>query len=441
MTASPIPGLAPARPRALPAVARRDLPNGVTVLAVRRGTVPMAEVRLRVEFGQADPACTALLTKTLLSGTARRSAAGLDAELHRVGGRLAAAADADRVVVAGGALSGGLERLLDVLGDVLTGAAYPEDEVAVQRRQLTGQAAAAGNRPQYAALTALNRIVYRAHPYADQSPEPERIAAVTAEDLRALHAERIRPAGATLVIVGAVDPERALDAAEAALGPWAGARTAAVAPPMPPLPPVPNPIAVVDRPGAAQSCLRLALPALGRADPGYPAMQLANTVFGGYFSSRLVENLREDKGYAYTPQSLIVHMRGGSRTAVFVDVPAETTGPALAEIRRELDRLTGTPVGGPELEQARRYAMGSLSLGIAANAELADTLAALCGDGLGLDWIAGHAERLGATTGEEVSAAAARHFRRSDAVTLVLGDAAAVESQVRAFGDVVRMDN
>src|SRR5256885_15958540 len=144
------------------------------------------------------------------------------------------------------------------------------------------------------------------------------------------------PDGAVLVLVGDIDPAAAIDEVESALGRWGGTGPHIELPPQPPL--VPGPLTLVDRPGSVQSSLRLALPGVPRTHPDHAALQLANLVFGGYFSSRWVENIREDKGYTYGPHSLIEHSVAGTILVVSAEVATEVTGPALLETWYELDR-------------------------------------------------------------------------------------------------------
>src|SRR3954467_8283273 len=125
----PLPALGPNRPLKLPKTVERTLPTGLTVIAIRRSAVPLVEVRLRLPFARANLARAAVLTQTLLSGTDELSTVDIAAELQKVGGGLSAGADPDRMLVSGNALVAGLDRLLELLGSVLTGAAYPAQEV------------------------------------------------------------------------------------------------------------------------------------------------------------------------------------------------------------------------------------------------------------------------------------------------------------------------
>ena len=267
-----------------------------------------------------------------------------------------------------------------------------------------------------------------------QTPSVEEVRAVSPEALRALHARRLHPAGATLVIVGDLDPEQAVQTAAKRLGGWNGGGETADLPPIPLL--VPGPLLLVDRPGAVQSSLRFALPAVGRTHPDHAALQLANMIFGGYFSSRWVENIREDKGYTYGPHSVIEHSVAGSTLTVSAEVATEVTAPALVETLYELGRLATVPPDAEELEQARQYALGSLLLGMATQAGLAGLATTYAAYGLRLDYLAEHATRLASATRDDVAAAGATYLAPARAATVILGDAATVAGPLATLSTV-----
>ena len=437
----PLPPLGPNRKLSLPKSAERVLPNGLTVIALRRPSVPLVELRLRIPMATARlnesfQARSALLSQTLLSGTSEMSTVDIAAELQKVGGGLGAGTDPDRLMISGNALVSGLDRVLGILADVLTDAAYPNDEVATERERLVDRIQVALSQPAHIARMALLRRIYGRHPYAAQSPTPGQVRAVTPARLRALHDERLHPAGATLVIVGDLPTGKALDAAEAALSVWDGGGKDVTTPPVPAL--EPGPLTLVDRTDSVQSSMRLALPAVPRTHPDYPALQLANLVFGGYFSSRWVENIREDKGYTYGPHSFIEHSFAGSSLQVSAEVATEVTAPALVETLYELGRIATLPPKEDELEQARQYALGSLQLGMSTQAGLAGLATTYAGFGLRLDFLSDYSARLARITKEEVAEAAARYLAPAGAVTVVLGDAERVESALGAVLPVER---
>ncbi|MBB5824470.1 MULTISPECIES: M16 family metallopeptidase [Micromonospora] len=429
-----LPPLGPNRRLKVPKQAERRLGNGLTVIAVRRPAVPLVELRLWMPTGRTHLARGAMLAQTMLSGTQSMTSVQIAAELQAVGGGLSAGIDPDRLMLSGAGLVTGLDRMLEILADVLTGATYPGQEVGTERDRLVDRIQVAQSQPAHLARTALLRRVYGKHPYAVQTPEPEQVRAVRPAALRRLHAERVHPADAVLVLVGDVQPERALDAAEKALAAWNGGGHTAELPPAPPL--EPGPLLLVDRPGSVQSSLRIALPAVPRTHPDHAALQLANLVFGGYFSSRWVENIREDKGYTYGPHSLVEHSVAGSVLVAGAEVATEVTGPALLETTYELGRLATLPPKPDELEQARQYALGTLQLGMSTQAGLASLTSAFAGSGLRLEFLAEHAARLAKATVDDVAEVAQRYLAPTGAVTVVLGDAERIAPALSAIAPV-----
>ncbi len=427
------------RPRALklPTVADRTLDNGLRVLAVRRPGVPLVEIRLRLPFAgprgkrlTAHVAQAQLLGDTLLSGTDRRDASQIAIELQTLGGQLNATTDADRLGLGGSVLTTGLPGLLDLLGELLTSASYPKREVEGERDRLVHELAIYRSQPSVLAREALLRKMYGDHPYGCDLPRAKDVGAVRPAQLRALHAKRVAPPGGVLTLVGDLSPARAIGLVENALAGWSTKGTGAKTPALPRH--VPGVATLVDRPGAVQTTLRMARPVPGRTDADYPALTLANLVFGGYFSSRWVANIREDKGYTYSPNAVVEHPPAGSRLVLAADVATGVTAPAMLETLYELGRLATVPVGQDELDQARRYAIGSLALGTASQAGIASTLSLLAGAGLGLEWLREHPALLAKVTVDDVRRVALQHFSPSGFTTVLVGDAAAVGTDLAA---------
>jgi len=425
-----LPDLGPNRPLTLPPQAEKKLANGLTVIAIRRAAVPLVEVRLRIPFAGADLAGSALLANTLFSGTDTMSTVQIAAELQAVGGALGAGVDPDRAMVSGNSLASGLDRLMEIMAQVLTGATYPESEVETERARLVDRIQIAQSQPSHLARVALLQRMYGDHPYAIQTPSVTQAQAVGRDQLLGLHSARLLPFGAHLILVGDLDPEKVIEVAERWLGDWAGDVDPVVLPPTPPL--VPGPLVLADRPDSVQSSLRIALPAVPRTHPDHAALQLANLVFGGYFSSRWVENIREDKGYTYGPHSLIDHSIAGSALLVSAEVATEVTAPALVETLYELGRISTRPVEEAELAQARQYALGTLQLGMSTQSGLAGLASTYAGYGLRLDFLAEHSARLAEATLADVATAAEKYLGPAKGVVVVLGDAAVVQESLSA---------
>jgi predicted Zn-dependent peptidase len=434
-----VPSLTEPRPARRLRSTETELDNGLRVIAVRKPGIPLVELRLRIPFLSAKPehpARAMLLAEALLTGAAGYDRSGLAAAVQALGGDLHAGVDADRLVIGGNVLATNLRKLLDVLAAVVTEPAYAPGEVGTERDRLVEKLTIMRARPSVVAAEALSHRMWGEHPYAVDLARPADVAAVTPAQLRSLHRSLARPGGAALVLVGDLAPGRMVDAAAAALGGWTGAPARSRVPELPT--PPGGPLQLVHRRDSVQSSFRLGGPALSRTDADYPALQLANLVFGGYFTSRWTENLREDKGYTYGPHSRIDHHVLGSVLSLSVEVATKDTAPAHLETLYELGRLATLPVSEREVESVKQYAIGTLALSTATQAGLASTLSALSAFGLGPDWITGHPDRLLATTVEQVSAAAARYFAPAALTSVVVGDAESIAGPLAALGPVER---
>ncbi|SDJ32591.1 Predicted Zn-dependent peptidase [Frankineae bacterium MT45] len=416
---------------------KRTLANGLRVVVVRKPGVPLVEVRLRVPFFSAHPGHSALasvLSDSALTGTSRHDRAGLAGAIQALGGDLGSGVDADRLIFSGSVLATNLVPLLNILADVVTDASYAHSEVKAERERLIERLSIARSRAGVVAAEALAARMWGEHPYARELPYVSEVEAVTAAKVRKLADHSIRPSEAILVVVGDVSPARALDQIEKALDGWTGHPKHKKSLPLPTF--TGGPVVLVDRPGSVQSSLRLGGVALRRDDPRFAALQLANLVFGGYFSSRWNENIREDKGYTYGPHSRIEHNQLGSALIFDADVATEVTAPALLETYYELGKLASLPITEKELDSARQYAIGTLALSTATQAGLASTLSGLSASGLDADWIATHPARLLAVTTEEIREVSAEFFAPSKLVTVVVGDAEQVAAPLRVLAEV-----
>ena len=374
----PLPPLGPTREVPLPDVLDVTLPNGLRVLAAHRPGVPMAELRLRVPFAAATPSRPTPRspgTSPRPSCSARRCSpapptrdrvaiddelAGMGADLGVVRRPRAPAGRRLRARVRAADGPGACSR------DVLTGATHPDAEVRASATRLVERITVARAQPRTIAREALQRKRFGHHPIAREMPTGPDVAAVEPGDVRALQRAALVPGGAILTLVGDLDRttrSRSSSGTSAAGRPTHPARELS-----PPPAPAPSNLELVHRAGSVQSQLRLSAPALRRLDDRYAALQLANLVFGGYFSSRWMENIREDKGYTYGAHSGTEFVPGGAVLSVETDVASDVTAAALLETRYELGRMTAVPPTAEEIDAARRYAVGSLLIAWTARA-------------------------------------------------------------------------
>jgi zinc protease len=436
-----IPPLGDPRPQPVPEAHETTLPNGLRLVVVPRPGVPLIELRLRVPFAARTALAAgehtargAVLSGAVLLGTSAHDQTAIAQLLQSHGAELSISTDPDRLLFATTMLPDGRGPGRGRRAPLRTDATYPDDQVEGERDRVAERIAIARSQPGVIARTALAARRYGDHPYAIQLPDDHLVGAVDGGALRELHRERVLPAGSSLVLVGDLDPRAARDVVAGALAAWSATGQAVEAPPAPVL--RTTGIQIVERPGAVQSNLRLGGPAPGRTDPDLPAVRLANMIFGGYFSSRLVENIRERRGYTYSPHSSVDHQAAGSSFIVEADVATEVTGPALLETWYELGRMALTAVTEAELDGARRYILGSMALSTATHAGLASTLSALVGAGLPAEWLAEHQQALAAVTVEQVQDVSLRYLAADGLTAVVVGDSGRIAGNLQALAPV-----
>jgi zinc protease len=431
----------PGAPPTLPELLEAELPGGLRTVVVRRPSVPLVEVRLAFPLPisscehRAEPL---VLVESLLAGTPNRDRSSIAAAAQRCGGQIAAELGHDRIVVTASALAAHAGELFSLLAEILAEASYADDAVAADRARAAEEILLVRSEPSVIVDEAFDRRFHRGHPYSAGLPAPSTVRRVRAAQLSRRHRQVIQPTGAALVVVGEVEPARLLEELGQRLGPWLATGVCPETLPSRFDPPAfSQGSELVPRPGAHQSNLRIGGPAPRREDAAWPAAALANLAFGGVFSSRLVANLRERRGYTYSPRSGVQHRLAGSRFVVTLDVGTEVTAPALAEVRYELAHAALLGFEEAEIEGARRYAVGSFALATATQAGLASTLAGVVLDGLGPGYLESHPRALLGVTGDDVNDAARELLSPAAMTTVVLGDAAVVERQLGVLGPVV----
>jgi predicted Zn-dependent peptidase len=416
--------------------------NGLSVWCARRTAVPLASVRLVIRGGRAldppeKPGLATLLASSLREGTQSRTGEELSALAQSAGGDLAVAAGDDSLVVAATGLASRLDLILDLVADVARNPAFLPGDVERVKSLALEELATDEADPSFLASREFRRSVYGSHPYAVGSPTAGSIADLRPEILRREASRRILPSRTLLLVVGDVDPAAAAATAGRFFGEW---RDAASAPPEPePALASPAPFCssvLLDRPGSVQTNLHVGGLGLARRDPDAFPLHLATTIFGGAFSSRLVTNLREEKGYTYSPATSARWLRGGGLVRTTAAVRNEVTGAALNEILYERSRMATTDATDEELERCRSRELGGQVLALQTNAGLAGELADLWLNDLGPEELPRADEALRSVTKADVRRASRRFFGLRGLHVVAVGDAKAVRRELETFGIV-----
>jgi zinc protease len=434
-----LPAYAAEQPLQAPNVRSSKLDNGLTVWLVSQPGLPKVAFAAAVRGGfAADPAdrpgITELLSKTIDQGTKSRTAKQISQELQAAGGDLSVESSKDFIQVTTAVLSSKVDAGLTILFDILQNASFPEAEVALAKRNLADSLRERESQPSFLAARAMATVLFKDHPYHVTAPTQESIAASTASDLRNTYALRVRPDQAVLVAVGDFDNDKMLGLAKAQFGGWKAPGGAALAATPPPTVSPQHAVFVVGRPGSVQTTLQLGTLGPKRSDPDFEAAEVANAIYGGTFSSRLVSNIREDKGYTYSPGASLRTYRQAGVLVTRADVRNEVTAPSLNEITYELNRLAITTPSDEELTKAKRFLVGSEALSLQVRSAVAAELAKIWVDGLPPDEIGIYSQRIATTTSAEVDAAARKYFPASRSAIVAVGEEKIIRDALAPFG-------
>jgi predicted Zn-dependent peptidase len=426
------------KPLPVPSIAQSKLPNGLTVWVVARPGFPRAAAVLVVRGGSAaDPkdaeGISELLADTLKEGTALRTSRQIAEELQAVGGDFGAEAAADAIYVTVSGLGSGAPKLVEVLADVAKSASFPAAEVELAKGNALQGLMARESTPEFLGQKALGNAIYGDHPYHVTAPSKETLSAATPALLKQEHARRFRPERALLVVVGNVDSAAVSTAVTRFFGPWKGTGEAPAATPASPGASARR-ILVVSRPGSVQSLILMGRPAATVTDPDYFPLLVANTICAGSFGSRLVENIREDKGYTYSPRGGVSAREKGGLLTVRADVRNEVTAAALLEMFYEFDRMGATPPSAEEMSRAKRYQAGLYLLRNQIQGAVARTLATNWVNGLPPEALGEFVTKVNAVTPEQVRAAGRSFYPSVTQTVVVVGDEAKARAELAQFG-------
>ena len=423
------------KPLPVPGIEVRTLDNGMEVWAVPREGLPRVDYVLAVRnAGYVADAPESrgfalILAGLLAEGTRERSALEIAEFAQAHGGGVGARVRNDGALVFANALASNAAPMLELLAEVARSPAFPDPEVRLAQANALQGLKVAEAQPAFPAQRALMEAVYGDHPYARSQPTEASIMAVTPEALRAEHARRFRPDRALLVVTGRITAEEAFRLAADAFGDWQ-ATGSEVPDPVPARSEAAPQRVLVQRDGSVQSTLRLGSPAIPMDDPEYIPAQLAGTVLGGSFSSRVMQNLREDKGYTYGARAGLVASRVGGYVQAGADVRNEVTGAALQELLGEFGRLGTEPVPAAELEDTKRYVAGNYLISNQMQEAVAVSLAGNWLLGLPPEYLGEFVPKVRDVSAEQVQAMAAKYFAPERQSIIVVGDREAIAPQL-----------
>lgn len=436
---------APPRPAAppalkLPPAQKSALSNGLAVWIIEQHEVPLVQVNLIVRAGSAaDPAGTygvARMTANMLDeGAGGKSALELADAVEFLGAELTTLSTFDYSAIRLSTPVAGLADALPLLRDVIASPAFPAEELERLRKERLTELLQARDDPATIIEIAFPRFVFGEKHRFGTVPGggAADVKAMTLDDLRAFHRGFYRPENSVLLLVGDVTPAAVLPLLEQTLGRWkpGGPAAKATAPPSAPQL-TRRQLYLVDKPGAAQSQIRIGWVGVPRSTPDYPTVQVLNTILGGSFTSRLNTNLRETHGYSYGAFSGFEARISPGAFFAGAGVQTDKTAEALKEFFNEFDSIL-RPIPADELDKARNYVALGFPAQFETNADLARKLEEQVVHSLPDDYFPSYIRAVVQVSGAGIEKAAQQYIQPERFAVVVVGDRKMIEAGIRAL--------
>lgn len=436
-------------PVQLPATVEHELDNGLRIVIAPRRQLPLATVHLVLEVGaSSDPAgksgLAAFTADLLRRGTKARSADEIDGTIELVGGRLDTDAGADSSAVLATVPSENLAVAMDVVADVAVRPSFPRAEVDSQRQRSLAELARNLDDPSAVADRSILRgLLPEGHPYRlPIGGVRGTVETFTREDVVRFHGARYAPTRALLLVTGDVEPDEVVALARQHFGAWKSRPPAPVE--VPEAPPLErNRILVVHKAGATQAQIRFAafgVPA--RTDPDFFPAVVANGAFGGGFTSRLMDEIRVNRGLSYGVRTRFTQLRGGGFFIFSSFTKNESIGELVGVALGQAERARQEGFTDAEIERARSYLTGLYPLRLETNEQTSAAMAEIHLFGLPSDWVTAYRGRLAAVTTEAANDVARRWFFARPFSMVIVGDEPSIRrglAEAKVEGDVVAM--
>jgi zinc protease len=437
---SAVPALAPEREVRWPKRTKMRLANGLELILLESHTVPKFHGELYFRSGNAAAAArgTALaeMAATMVrTGTAKHTNREIEERLRGLGADLSVSAGQDNSWISFAVLSDQAEPLLQLVNKLAREATFPVMEFERERRQKMEEVKLERTQPGFLASERLRKVLFGDHPYAQISPSEAQVAAYTREELQSVYRDFYTPEDAILILVGDFDSASMQESAENVFGDWRGRKPATHESAKPPLPKGRR-VYLVDLPGSVQTQILCGCHAITRKHPDWIKLGLTNSIYGGAFNSRLVMNIREDKGYTYSPRSSVSPMRQHGYFSVSAAVRNDVVAASLTEIFYEIDKLRSVPVPEAELLDAQNYLTGVFSMGLATQSGLLSQVSTLALNELPDDYLETYREKVRALKPEDILNIARTYFDSANMQIVVVGDRNQIESQAALFGEL-----
>jgi zinc protease len=419
----------------LPPKREFTLANGMKVTFVPFGTIPKVSVYTdvrtgRIDEGSSEVALSDVTGEMMREGTTTRTATQVAEQVAGMGGELTVTVADDWTRVGGAVLSERGPDMVGLVADLLRNPRFPESELGRVVANKAREVAIAKSQPQSVAQEQFVKTIYGDHPYGRLFPTDTMLKSYTIAQVRNFYGRNYGAARAHLFVVGVFDAPSVERAVRASFESWApgGAPTM-----KPPTPHTGHSVTLLDRPNAPQSTIMVGLPTPDPSAKDFTALEVTDALLGGTFGSRVTTNIREQKGYTYSPYSYLGTHRHQAYWVQQADVTTKFTGASLKEIFGEIDRLQKEAPGTTELDGIKNNMIGIFTLRNASRGGIVNQLAEADLQGLGDDYLSGYVKRVMAVSPAEVQRITATYLTPDRMTLVVVGDKATVAEQLTPF--------
>jgi zinc protease len=431
---APPQGSAP-KPFTLPAHETYSLPNGMKVTLVPYGNLPKVTVSLVVNSGNLNepaelPGLADLMGHLMKEGTKTRSSKQLAEESANMGGSVDVSVGADDSDIGTDVLSEFGPKAIALVADVARNPLFPESELARIKNDMLRQLTIQKSVPQNIALERFRKLLYGQHPYGTVFATQESIDKSTLADVKKYYDTNFGAQRSHLYVAGRFDAAAVKKAITASFGMWP--KGPAPAPDVPQVKPN-HTLDLTDRPGAAQSTLYVGLPVANPTSEDNIPLLVTNALLGGSFGSRITSNIREQKGYTYSPSSQISRRYHDAYWAEIADVTTKFTGPSLKEIFGEIEKLQKEPPTETELKGIQSYLSGIFVLQNSSRGALIGQLRYVNLQGLGDSYLSTYVQKVNAVTPKDVQRITTEYIKPEQMTIVIVGDKAQIGEQLGPY--------
>src|SRR5215813_4727730 len=420
----------------VPAHESYTLPNGMQVTLVPYGNLPKVTLSLAIRTGNLNepadmPGLADLVGRLMEEGTATRSSEQVAREAAEMGGDVGVSVGADESDIAIDVLSEFGPKAAALIADVAQHPLFPDSELPRLKNDALRQLSISKSVPQSIALEKFRKVLYGDHPYGTVFPTQESIQKTTVADIKKFYEGNFGASRSHLYVAGRFDTAEVKKAIKSGFGGWSKG-----APAVNNVPKVraQHVLDLTDRPGAAQSTLLLGMPVPDATSPEAVPLGVTNALLGGSFGSRITSNIREQKGYTYSPSSQISRRYHDAYWAETADVTTQYTGASLKEIFAEIDKLAKEPPADSELKGIQSYLSGLFVIQNSSRGALISQLRFVDFQGLGEDYLRTYVQKVNAVTPADVSKMTAEYIKPEQMTIVVVGDKAKVAEQLTPYG-------